>query len=389
MLYSENNTFEKIMDRMLSRDELIGVDKRVGSIAYDSLAPCAMELAEAYVMIDILQEQTYLMTATGDNLDKRVYDYGVSRRQATKAQRIGSFKKYLKDENGNYVLDPETHEKILTEMDIPEGARFAVPSETIDTTYKYIGVIDDHKILECEQYGTKGNAYSGQILPLTAIGDLAEARIVSTYISAEDEETDDSLRNRTKDYLNYMAYGGNIADYIEKVNAIDGVGQTKVFPAWQQNGSVLLSVVDGSFDPITNEFKNYLKNLIDPEENSGQGAGIAPIGHYVTITTPVRQNVKVSLTIETVVDADVGEVGDDVRRIINQYFLEIRQSFAQNVKLAIYRARIIDRIFDELSSVILNITDVLLNDVDADIVYTDEGQIGMQYLPYLSEVEIN
>ena len=57
--------------------------------------------------------------------------------------------------------------------------------------------------------------------------------------------------------------------------------------------------------------------------------------------------------------------------------------------MAIYRARIVDKIFDKLSSVILNITDVMLNDMDSDIVYVDEGQIGMQYLPYLSEVVIN
>lgn len=388
MSYSSENTYEKILDRVLSDSRFENMDTREGSIIYDALAPLCLELAEAYVKMDILESQTYLMTATGNNLDKRVYDYGITRYPATKAQRIASFKKYLTDDDGNYIKD-EDGNKILVDMEIDVGSRFAVPGDSIDTTFEYIGKVHGYNILECEQYGSKGNAHIGQILPLTAIGGLVEAKITSTYIPAEDEEEDDDLRMRAKDYLNYVAYGGNIDDYIEKVNAISGVGNTKVFPAWQYNGSVLLSVVDSSFDPITEEFKGYLKNLIDPEETTGQGVGIAPIGHFVTITTPTRVPVKVSMHIDTIVDTEIGEVTEDIRRIIENYFYEIRKSFAQDVKLAIYRSRIIDKIFDELSAVVLNVTDVLLDDQDLDIIYEDEGQIGMQYLPYVREVVIN
>lgn len=388
MSYSSENTYEKILDRVLSNPKFENMDTREGSIIYDALAPVCLELADAYVMMDILSSQTYLMTATGNNLDKRVYDYGVKRYPATKAQRIASFKKYLTNDEGDYVLD-EDGNKILVDMEINVGSRFAIPGDSIDITYKYIGKVNDYPILECEQIGSKGNGYVGQILPLTAIGGLVECKIISTYIPGEDEEEDEILRNRAKDYLNYMAYGGNIEDYIEKVNAINGVGNTKVFPAWQYNGSVLLSIVDSSFDPITDEFKGYLKNIIDPEDSTGEGIGIAPIGHYVTITTPVRKEVKVSMSIQTAVDVEIGEVLEEITRIVNNYFLEIRKSFGQNVKLAIYRARIIDKIFDELSSVVLNVTDVLLDDSDSDIVYVDEGQIDRQYLPYVKEVLIN
>ena len=94
MSYSDNNTFEKILDRCLSNKAIETVDKRPGSIIYDALAPVCLELAEAYVKMDILEEQTFLLTATGNNLDKRAYDYGISRENATKALRIGEFKQY-------------------------------------------------------------------------------------------------------------------------------------------------------------------------------------------------------------------------------------------------------------------------------------------------------
>ena len=384
MSYSDDNTFEKILDRCLANDRLVDVDKRVGSVIYDALAPVCLELAEAYVKMDILEEQTYLMTATGNNLDKRVYDYGISRRKATRALRIGEFKQYKVDSQGNYVLD-ENNQKILIDMEIETGIRFSIP-ENAEITYEYIGKTDGYKILECEQLGTQGNEHLGTILPLTPILNLAQANIISTYKPAEDDETDTELRARAVASLNYGAFGGNIQDYIERVNAIDGVGQTKVFPAWQYNGSVLLSVVDPLYNPITNEFARNLKEQIDPEDSTGQGIGIAPIGHYVTITTPTRQNVDVALSITFVNTETIETIQEEVERKIKEYFLSIRQSYAQDVNLTIYRARIIEKVLE--LEFVLNVTDVKLNGEMNDIVYVDEGLLGKQYLPYLRSVTI-
>lgn len=385
MSYSENNSFEQILDRALNNDRLVNVDKRMGSIAYDSLAPLCLELAEAYAMMDIMEEQTYLMTATGANLDMRCYDYGIARNTATKALRIGSFKKYKLDENGKTAVD-ENGDPILIGMSVPEGSRFAVPDD--DSTFIYVGRTEGYDILQCEQTGTKGNAHIGIILPLIPITDLAEARITSTYIPGEDEESDDDLRERAKNHLNYIPYGGNIADYIQKVNELDGVGQTKVFPAWQYHGSVLLSVVDPSFNPITPEFARVLKEQIDPEEESGEGVGFAPIGHYVTVTTPVKRFINVSMNLEVEVDTDAGEVYEAIVSILEDYFLSERKRFSQYNRLTIYRSRIMEKILNGVPRII-NITNLLLNETDADITYTDEGQIGMQYLPYVGTVTVD
>ena len=384
MSYSDDNTFEKILNRCLANDRLVDVDKRVGSIIYDALAPVCLELAEAYVKMDILEEQTYLMTATGNNLDKRVYDYGISRRKATRALRIAEFKQYKVDSQGNYVLD-ENNQRILIDMEIETGIRFAIP-ENAEITYEYIGKTDGYKILECEQTGTQGNEHLGTILPLIPITNLAQANIISTYKPAEDDETDTELRARAVASLNYGAFGGNIQDYIERVNAIDGVGQTKVFPAWQYNGSVLLSVVDPLYNPITDEFARNLKEQIDPEDSTGQGIGIAPIGHYVTITTPTRQDVDVALTIEFLKTETIETIQEEVERKIKEYFLSIRQSYGQDVNLTIYRARIIEKVLE--LEFVLNVTDVKLNGEMNDIVYVDEGLLGKQYLPYLRSVTI-
>ena len=384
MSYSDNNSFEKIMDRCLGNKILENVDKRQGSIIYDALAPICLELAEAYVKMDIMEEQTFLTTATGINLDKRAFDYGLSRTPATNALRIAEFKKYKMDSDGNFVHDDKGN-KILIDMDITEGARFTLPEDS-SITFEFIGKTDGYNILKCEQTGTKGNEHVGTILPLIPIKNLIEAKITSTYEPAEDEETDEELRRRVVDSINYSSFGGNIEDYIEKVNAIDGVGNTKVFPAWQYNGSVLLSIVDPIFNPITDEFAKNLKEQIDPDENTGRGVGIAPIGHYVTITTPAKRYVNISMSVELMNTATLETIKEDIERKISEYFETVRKSFGQNVNLTIYRARIIEKVL-ELKEV-LNVKDVALNGNFTDVTFIDEGLIGYQYLPYMGEVTI-
>lgn len=97
--FSEQNTFESILQRMLNKipDTL---DKRQGSIIYDALAPAAAELAQCYISLDVYADQTYLLTAVGENLDNKGYDYGITRNEATFAERLGEFKNMERKFNG-------------------------------------------------------------------------------------------------------------------------------------------------------------------------------------------------------------------------------------------------------------------------------------------------
>lgn len=384
MGYSDDNTFEKIMDRALSNDLLVNVDKRVGSIIYDALAPMALELANLYAMLDIMDEQSSVLTATGSNLDRRAYDYGLTRYPATYALRIASFKKYKLDAQGRPELD-EHGDKILVDMVIPEGSRFTVPSNSA-LTYVYVGIRQSNPVIQCEQEGSAGNEPMGTLLPLTPIAGLAVAEIIGTFTPAEDEESDEELRERIKAKVSYEAFGGNIPDYIEKVNAIEGVGETKVFPAWRNNGSVLLSIVDGNKEPVTNEFISNVKETVDPTEDTGAGQGTAPIGHYVTVTTPQRFTVDVTINL-TVEGNDLDSVYSRVVTVVGDYITEERKKWKQDVELSILRARIIERLLSQIPE-ILNVTEVLLNNEDYDITLVDEARLDGQYLPYVGEVTL-
>ena len=370
MSYSEDNTFEKIMDRALSNPILDLVDKRQGSIIYDALAPMALELSNLYIQLDVMDTQTYLISATGQNLDKKAYDYGVTRKDATKAKRIGEFKK---DVGGTYV-----------DMAIPVGTRFAVADETLSLTYKYIGEVDGDEILECEQAGTQGNTYSGTILPLTPVSGMAISNIIGTLQPAQDTESDDDLRARVLELLNNVAFGGNISDYINKIKEIDGVGTAKIFPEWNGGGTVLASVVDTTYNPISAQFIALIKEQIDPVADEGEGVGTAPIGHVVTITTPTEDVVDISMTVSLESGVTITNVREEIEANISAYFDSVRKNFGQNNTLAIYIARIITAVLDVPE--VLNVTDVELNGSASDIIYTDTE--AEQYLPKMGDIII-
>ncbi len=429
MSYSKGNSYEEILGRCLSDERLTDVDKRAGSVIYDALAPLCLELAEAYIKMDIMNDQTYLLTATGENLDKRVYDYGIMRLQATKAEKIGVFKCYEKDGDGNYVLDDEGN-KILIDMDVPIGSRFSIPnnSDIIFVMKEKRDVGGSIKnVLECESPGSGANTYNGTILPITPILNLVKAEVGNAIVPGSDTETDEELRLRTQNYLTDIAFGGNISDYRNKIEQEDGYGAAKVFPSYVDpnqavlsvkainnapisteilediveaiftveevgsvkkldfNGGVKISVIGDDYNPLTPEAVANLQNIIDPD-SEGSGYGIAPIGHYVTITTPEEAPLTVDLTIEVKPDTTVEAETDGVIEAIQDYVITARKGFALPYNYSVIEisvSQIITSINNHCPNVI-NITDVVLNkdtpsETTNKITYVDT--VEHQYIP--------
>ena len=188
--FSEGNSFDDILERCLARisDTL---DKRQGSIIYDAIAPVCAELAQCYIALDVYADQTYLLNAVDDNLDNRVADYGLTRIQATKAQKIGEFT----DVNDN-------------PMTIDLNTRFSIPNEYGGYNYTVISELATGRyVLECETPGTVGNEYYGMILPLQYINNLGSANLTDIYIAGEDVEDDDRLRQRAITKLSETPFG--------------------------------------------------------------------------------------------------------------------------------------------------------------------------------------
>ena len=258
--YSDEMTFDYIMNRMLESVPDT-VDKREGSIIYDALAPAAAELAKTYMELDVVMDETFVDTASLQYLMLRCKERGVAIQGETAAVIEG-------------VFTPSS-------VELTAGLRFNCDEVNYTITEK---ISAGHYKLEAETLGTVGNKYTGLLLPIQTVNGLETAQIAAVLIPAEDGDTTDTLREKYYASIDGEAFGGNVADYREKVNAITGVGGVKVYPVWNGGGTVKLTIIASDFTAPSTELISKVQTAIDPEQNHGEGLGLAPIGHTVTVT---------------------------------------------------------------------------------------------------------
>lgn len=375
-------TYEYLMELALSfvPDDR---DKRQGSVIYDALAPFCQVLAAGAIQLRQFYTQTYAVTATGEDLDNRVAEQGITRFAATHAVR----KITVADEDGNPVV-------------LPLGARFSTVSSTSPVNYtitaQYVedGVaVPGSYEATCEELGVVGNEYSGNLINITFVQGLASATMTSILVPARNQETDDELRERYFDTLNQKAFGGNIADYREKVMGLDGVGAVQIYPVWNGGGTVKLSIVDPTYGRCSLEFISSIQNEIDPENAAGEqgsGLGIAPIGHKVTVVTPDEVTINVTANVVLGTNYTKGQVETPIKEALASYIQSLRQSWADATDLNEYSCDVfVSRMSAAIVNVpgVSNVTGVTLNGQAQDIELTENGQI--QQLPKLGEVILN
>lgn len=366
--FSKNNDFESILKRLLDRipDTL---DKRQGSIIYDALAPVAAELSQCYIALDVYQDQTYLENAVGENLDNRVADYGISRNQATYAERIGEFR------NTNGEL-----------MTIEIGTRFGIPNVNGGYNYRVIEEIElGRYVLVCETAGTVGNEYFGELLPITSVNNLGQAFLSDIYIAGEDIESDESLKLRTIDKLRETPFGGNIAEYKQYVEGLEGIGACLVIPVWNGGGTVKIVPITSGFDIPTEAKINDIQSLIDPIQNQGVGLGIAPIGHVVTVKAPTKLPIIISGSIQLDAAYTLEGLREDIEKSINNYIQEVQTDWADVEKLTIYTSRLIAAILNVKG--VTNVENLTINQETNNFIILPKSESNP--FPMLEEVILN
>lgn len=84
--------------------------------------------------------------------------------------------------------------------------------------------------------------------------------------------------------------------YVEKTDALDGVGGTVVIPVWNGGGTVKLIIINSDFGVASSALVKAVQEAIDPDPQ-GTGSGIAPIGHTVTVVSAVGKTVSIKSRI--------------------------------------------------------------------------------------------
>nr|DAK97548.1 MAG TPA: Baseplate J like protein [Caudoviricetes sp.] len=370
MIDFSNAQYQSILTYMLSQisDDY---DKRDTSPIPTAVSPAAYVFEGFFISLNMVQRQAFFQTATGESLDLLAPLASVSRKQATAAIRKGEF-----------------------DTAIPIGSRFSTINGSDSINFIAVSTLGaGHTYrLQAETPGSIGNAYSGPILPIDTIQGLSSARISDILVPGDDTETDTELRARILAALNSRAFGGNVAQYVEEIEKLDGVGAVQVYPTWKGGGTVLCSVLGADWLPASSDLVQTIQNAIDPVPNSGQGLGLAPIGAKVTISAPEKLEVSVSAAITLAPGYSLETVQSAVRASFDAYLLNVRKSWAVNVSqmglaysASVYVARISAAII--MAEGVVNVTDVQLNGEPTDLFLTETGTL--QQIPVTGTVTLH
>lgn len=351
----EEYTYEYILNKMLDNISE-NIDKREGSVIYNAIAPAAMELSEMYKKLASSINSVFVDTAGGTFLDNLTKQFGIERNQATQAIKKGIFY-----DSNNQLMDVEI------------GKRFSI-NTIIYSVYEKISI--GIYQMRCESSGDIGNTQSGKLLPIDYIEGLSVAELTDILIPAVNEETDEELKERFYTSVNSVAFGGNIADYKNKVKEIEGVGAVKVIPVWNGGGTVKLVVLDDSYNSASDILIKNVQNAVGHE-----GEGIAPIGHIVTTVAAENIEVTINTTITLQEGFEIGVVKTSIEKAIMDYFTEIKKEWENSTTLIVRIAHIESRILDVTG--IVDVTDTTINASTSNLILSNEQ------IPLLSEVVLN
>lgn len=361
----EDTTYEVILHRMLDRVSA-KFDKREGSVIWDTHSPAAIEFQILYLALDTIIQEAYGDTATREFLILRCRERGMTPYKATKAILKGEF-------------SPADVDVLGKRFNIGE-MNYLVTEQMAQGIYK----------VQCETEGEEGNRYLGTMIPIEYIRNLETAELTEVLIPGEEEEGTEELRKRYFESFVEKAFGGNVKDYLEKTNAIAGVGCTKVIRVWNGDikpsqmipsdavkawyggivdtlaeepknwlkavyqaakekklttgGTVLLVILNSEFDLASKALIETVQKTMDPEAYAGEGYGLAPIGHVVS----VKSAEGITITVRTGITFEQGYSWSNLQKsiedVITAYFLELRRSWADTENLIIRVSQIETRI---------------------------------------------
>lgn len=358
MIDLSGKTMASLLSSMLLRINE-QVNKRDGSLIRTALSAAAWAIEGIYIELINIQRQAYGTTATGEYLDLKAEERGLTRLPATKeicemycnlsTLALGF---QLSDSSGNT-------------WEVSSGV---ISGPDANDLYLY------H--ITCQTEGAIAQP-TGDLRALSFLAGLTTAVFGDVVVPGNDIETDDSLRARYEESLVEIAFAGNVAAYREKMLSTEyEVGQTtatigalQVFATTNaagdiEGGHVKIWIVDSDYTPASSALVDVVQVEICPMYNGvsvGFGNGFAPIGaavHIATVTsTPVlRIDIRVligSSTIQTVTPLIVSNImtyvraqirgwGEQVTTPYDTVSIVIREAF-------IYAASLVQGVSDVLS----------------------------------------
>lgn len=318
----EDKTYDAILTEALGAIES-DVMKTEGSLVYNAVSALAFEINRMYIQLDYLIKQIDPETADFDNLKALAAQRAVYPSSATSATV-----------------------KIQANTALPIGVRFSLRAYN----YKVTELIsdDDHTYAAiCEETGTGPNELRGELIPIDYVDGLKTAEITELLVAGTDADGRDELYEKYLASLTSQSFGGNVAAYKEHLNAISGVGGTKVYPVWEGAGTVKCVLIGSDWKPVSDYLLEQIRQDVDPE--AAKGYGWAPINHTVTIESVKQQSIDVTTTLTFSSGYSWAVCKDDIIQAMSDYLTGLCKTWGDGTDtdyIMVYISRLESAVLD-------------------------------------------
>lgn len=300
------------------------------------------------------------------------------------------------------------------------GDRFNLGDLNYEVT-SVMGAATGEYQVTCETAGIVGNQQLGSLLTIETkndLNDMETAELTEVLIPGEDEEDVEDFRERYYEGFSNTGFCGNNPDYKERISAIDGVGACKVIRMWEKGydpvkfipvaavtewigkqsaetvgaevfawlkavhdvakdklltvgGTVRVYIISSEYKAPSATLVQKVQNDVDPDDKTGEGYGLAPIGHVVKVMGVKEVPVAVTVTAVYKNGYTFESLKSDMQLAIDGYFTELSADWSNEDNLVVRKSQIESRLL--LIDGILDITDVKLNGASENVTLDEDA----------------
>ena len=340
----EQFTYEKIMADMMA-DMPEDIDTSEGSLIFNACSKQAVRLEEAYLYLDGLEKNMYADTADLEHLIRAGNERPCYIKQATYAEFEAEFN-----------------------CPIPAGSRFNCD----EYNYTVFNAIDEvqHKYrIGCESPGSAPNHILGDLEPIGFIEGFERGKIIKCVLEGQDLEDTEEYRARLLSTYSYRGFGGNREYYLARIKELPGVMGCKLTRVQAPTDKIKAVIIGKDFKSPSPEEIEAIQTAVDPVVNSGEGDGIAPIGHRVQILAVGEK----AINIETRIAYDSGHRYEDLKsyieKAVDDYLLSLRKTW-ESADVIVVRVLQIEAAIVSIPGIV-DVTGTKINGTESNLQITD------------------
>lgn len=353
----EEYTEEYFLNLAIKAGQELGVDTRQGSVYMDAATGHCIRTAKFYNDLKISFEMLSIDKCGGEILDEKVAERGLYRKQA-----VPSFYKVVFEGVNTSELN---------------GERFM--------TSGYYFVLEEHDgeyYLKSEEAGTQtNNIMEGEsIIPLKNAPALLSATVGEIYSDGAEQETDESLRGRFKEFITETSENGNKQQYKTWCESFEGVGRAIIYPLSFGPNTVKAVIISSEGGVPGQSLITDIQEYIDPA-SEGLGEGVAPIGCHFTAVAASEKSISILFDGELVSGYNKDTVLQNAIESLHTHFKEISLNSTDVDKMLIRYVKIAAILAN--TDGIKDFSNLLVNSG------TENISIGENEVAVLGEVDIN